>query len=126
MRGRRPARPWPSVTRTPPEDERSAIRFGIDRGDIIIEGDDIHGGGVNVAARLEAIAEPGGVRFSGSVHDRGRGKAAWFLQTVAWWSAPRISRNRRNVMVEISLHRSPKTSHTKCTPTRKIFAPLGP
>ena len=44
-----------------PEDRRIAFRIGINLGDIIIEDDDIHGDGVNVAARLEALAEPGGI-----------------------------------------------------------------
>jgi TolB-like protein/class 3 adenylate cyclase/Tfp pilus assembly protein PilF len=52
-----------------PEDQRIALRIGINLGDVIIEGDDIHGDGVNVAARLEALAEPGGVLISRTVRD---------------------------------------------------------
>jgi class 3 adenylate cyclase len=44
-----------------PEDRRIAFRIGINIGDIIIEDDDILGDGVNVAARLEGLAEPGGI-----------------------------------------------------------------
>jgi adenylate cyclase len=47
-----------------PDDEQLAFRIGINLGDVIIEGDDIYGDGVNVAARLEGIAEPGGVCVS--------------------------------------------------------------
>jgi adenylate cyclase len=50
-----------------PEHQRIAFRIGINLGDVIIEGDDIHGDGVNVAARLEALAEPGGICISRSV-----------------------------------------------------------
>ena len=53
-----------------PEDRRIQFRFGINLGEIIIEGDDIYGNGVNVAARLEAMAEPGGICISGSVYDQ--------------------------------------------------------
>ena len=53
-----------------PEDRRIQYRIGINLGDIIIDGDDILGDGVNVAARLEALAEPGGVCISGTVHDQ--------------------------------------------------------
>jgi len=46
------------------------FRFGINLGDIIVEDNDIFGDGVNVAARLEALAEPGGICVSGAVHDQ--------------------------------------------------------
>jgi class 3 adenylate cyclase len=49
-----------------PEDRCMRFRIGINLGDILIEGDDILGDGVNVAARLEAIAEPGGICISSS------------------------------------------------------------
>ena len=50
-------------------DNRIIFRIGINLGDIIIDGDDILGDGVNVAARIELLAEPGGVAISGRVHD---------------------------------------------------------
>ena len=50
------------------------LRIGINVGDIIVEGDDIFGDGVNVAARLEGLAEPGGVCLSGDVYRQVRGK----------------------------------------------------
>jgi len=52
-----------------PEEQRIALRIGVNLGDVIIEGEDIHGDGVNVAARLEALAEPGGVLISRTVRD---------------------------------------------------------
>ncbi len=52
-----------------PEDQRIIFRIGINIGDIIVEGDDIYGDGVNVAARLEGMADPGGVLISQSVRD---------------------------------------------------------
>jgi TolB-like protein/class 3 adenylate cyclase/Tfp pilus assembly protein PilF len=59
-----------------PQDERMLFRIGINLGDILIEGDDILGDGVNIAARLEGIATPGGICISGSAHDQVRGKVA--------------------------------------------------
>ena len=51
------------------EEQRIVFRVGVNLGDIIIEGQDILGDGVNIAARIEALAEPGGVAISGRVHD---------------------------------------------------------
>ncbi len=50
-------------------DSRIRLRIGINLGDVIIDGDDIYGDGVNVAARLEALAEPGGICISSIVHE---------------------------------------------------------
>jgi TolB-like protein/class 3 adenylate cyclase len=53
-----------------PEDQRITYRIGINIGDIIVEGDDIYGDGVNVAARLEALANPGGICVARNVHSQ--------------------------------------------------------
>src|SRR5512133_2932089 len=55
-----------------PEDKRVTFRIGVNLGDVIVEEHDIFGDGVNVAARLEALAEPGGVFISNTVHDHVR------------------------------------------------------
>jgi len=55
-------------------DRRIEFRIGVNLGDIIAEGDDIYGDGVNVTARLEGIAEPGGICISGTVYEHVRGK----------------------------------------------------
>src|SRR6185503_16001999 len=59
-----------------PADRQMLFRIGINLGDILIEGDDILGDGVNVAARLEGIADPGGICISSSAYDQVRGKVA--------------------------------------------------
>jgi adenylate cyclase len=56
------------------EDKRIEFRIGINLGDIILDDDDIYGDGVNIAARLEALAEPGGICVSRVVHDQVRDK----------------------------------------------------
>lgn len=62
-----------------PEDERIVFRIGLHLGDLIVDGSDLYGDGVNVAARLEAEAPPGGVVISGNVYDAiaGRLKATF-------------------------------------------------
>jgi adenylate cyclase len=57
-----------------PTEQRIDFRIGINIGDVIVEGDDIYGDGVNIAARLEGLAEPGGICISGDVFRQVRGK----------------------------------------------------
>ena len=57
-----------------PENRRIIYRMGINIGDIIVDGDDIYGDGVNVAARLEALSEPGGICVSRTVFNHVQGK----------------------------------------------------
>ena len=57
-----------------PESEPITLRIGIHLGDVIVEGEDIHGDGVNIAARLEGLAEPGGICVSDMVHVSVRNK----------------------------------------------------
>jgi len=57
----------------PPEDQME-LRVGLNLGDVIIEGDNLYGDGVNIAARLEPLAEPGGICVSGKFHEEVRRK----------------------------------------------------
>ena len=51
------------------ENDQMQFRIGLNLGDVIVEGDNLYGDGVNVAARLEALAEPGGISLSGKFHE---------------------------------------------------------
>ena len=53
-----------------PEAQRMIFRIGINLGDVMLEGDDVYGDGVNIAARLQELAEPGGILISGPVYDQ--------------------------------------------------------
>src|SRR5208282_1484400 len=57
-----------------PEAKRILYRIGVNLGDVLIDGEDILGDGVNIAARLEGVAEPGGICLSGSAYDHVRGR----------------------------------------------------
>ena len=56
------------------EDRRIVLRIGVNLGDVVVEGGDLYGDGVIIAVRLQAMAEPGGICISGSVHDQVAGK----------------------------------------------------
>lgn len=57
-----------------PSSDRISFRIGINLGDVIIDGDDVYGDGVNIAARLEGICEPDGIVISGTAYDQAKNK----------------------------------------------------
>jgi adenylate cyclase len=75
-----------------PEDRRIRFRIGINLGDIIVESGDIFGDGVNVAARLEALAGPGGICISRMVRDQIRDKLAYAFEDLGEQSVKNIAR----------------------------------
>jgi adenylate cyclase len=82
------------IDREPMVDDERRIRFriGINLGDVIAESDDIFGDGVNVAARLEALAEPGGICISRMVRDQIRDKLAYPFEDLGEQSVKNIAR----------------------------------
>jgi class 3 adenylate cyclase/TolB-like protein/Tfp pilus assembly protein PilF len=75
-----------------PEDKRITFRIGINLGDVIIDGDDIYGDGVNIAARLEALAELGGICISRVVRDQIRDKFPYPFEDMGEQSVKNIAR----------------------------------
>ena len=73
-------------------DKRIDLRIGVNLGDLIIEGDDLYGDGVNVAARLESLAEPGGICISGTVLEHIAGKLPYEFADGGVQSVKNISR----------------------------------
>jgi adenylate cyclase len=78
-----------------PEEERITFRIGVNLGDIIVEDGDIHGDGVNIAARLEGIAEPGGICISEDAFRQVRGKVATEFEDIGEQSLKNIARPLR-------------------------------
>jgi len=74
------------------DDSRIEFRIGINLGDVIIEGDDIYGDGVNIAARLEALADPGGIFVSRAVRDSVRDKLGIVLEDLGEKPVKNITR----------------------------------
>src|SRR5712671_18662 len=75
-----------------PEDKRITFRIGVNLGDVIADDDDIYGDGVNIAARLEALAEPGGICISQVVHDQIRDKLPYPFDDMGEQSVKNIAR----------------------------------
>jgi adenylate cyclase len=71
---------------------RIEVRIGVHQGDVVVEGADLLGDGVNIAARLEALAEPGGICISGRVHEDATGKIVLKAQDMGEQSLKNIAR----------------------------------
>jgi adenylate cyclase len=84
-----------------PAETRIEFRVGINLGDIIIDGDDIFGDGVNVAARLETLAEPGGICVSRVVRDQVRDKLAFAFEDMGEQQVKNIARPVRAHRIRI-------------------------
>src|SRR6185295_11877542 len=75
-----------------PDERRIEFRIGINLGDVIVEPNDIYGDGVNVAARLEGLADPGGVCISGTAYDQVRDKVPYLFVDKGEQTVKNISR----------------------------------
>ena len=83
-----------------PEDRRMQFRIGVNLGDVMVKGDDLLGDGVNVAARLESIAEPGNIYVSSSVYDQIAGKLDLGFSDLGEQSLKNIDRPVRAYRVD--------------------------
>jgi adenylate cyclase len=81
-------------------DQRIIFRMGINLGDVIVEEDDIYGDGVNIAARLETLAEPGGICVSRVVRDQIRDKLDYTFEDIGEQRVKNIARPVRVYRVE--------------------------
>ena len=75
-----------------PAERRMEFRIGVNLGDVMVEGEQIYGDGVNVAARLESLAEPGGICISGTVHEQIRNKLALGYEDLGEQTVKNIAR----------------------------------
>jgi len=78
-----------------PKEKRMEFRVGINLGDVVIDGDDIHGDGVNVAARLEGLSAPGGVCISDAVHEQVRDRTSLSFEDLGLRTVKNIDRPLR-------------------------------
>lgn len=112
-----------------PEPQRMLFRIGINLGEVVVKGNDLLGDGVNVAARLEGLAQPGGILISSSVYDQITGKLDLGFQDIGEQALKNISRPIRAFRVSgaggtIRADRaSPPASTT--TPSRAVRIAFG-
>jgi adenylate cyclase len=102
-----------------PEDRRIRFRIGINLGDVIVEDDDIFGDGVNIAARLEALAEPGGICISRMVRDQVRDKLAYAFEHLGEQSVKNIARPVRVYALRPETLANPPPSLPIAVPRRR-------
>jgi len=103
-----------------PEDQMQ-FRVGLNLGDVIVEGDNLYGDGVNVAARLEPLAEPGGICVSGKFHDEVRRKLDLGFVSAGPQEMKNIEEPVHTFMVEIGS--SSKVLETFALPTTAEASP---
>jgi TolB-like protein/Tfp pilus assembly protein PilF len=108
-----------------PEHQRIRFRIGINLGDVILEDGDLYGDGVNVAARLEGLAEPGGILISGTAYDQIEGKLPLALAFAGEQRVKNIERSVRTYRIDLA--GSPKArllaaARSRRTPTLAIAA----
>jgi adenylate cyclase len=107
-------------------DQRIAFRIGINLGDVIVDDGDIHGNGVNVAARLEALAEPGGICISGIVHDQVQDRLDCTFEDIGEPELKNISRPVRVYRVRSGACAQPVASPPGFSHSRREDAEGGP
>ncbi len=104
-----------------PADRRMEIRMGINVGDVIVEEDDLFGDGVNVAARLEGLAEPGGICISGSAYEQVRDKLQADLEDLGEQHVKNIDRPIQAYRVQLDVGSSPKTTSQQARARRPLI-----
>src|SRR5215831_16461428 len=88
------------TNQTPPETECILFRIGLHLGDLIVDGDDLYGDGVNIAARLQAEAQPGGIIISRAVREAVEGRVKAKLHSLGELALKNIERPIRAFRVE--------------------------
>jgi adenylate cyclase len=105
------------------DERRIQFRIGINLGDIIFEDDDIYGDGVNIAARLEQIAETGGICVTAAVHDQVDGRVDTAFEDLGEKTLKNISRPVRVYRAAIELHENAAQQRTGPAPQTGVKKP---
>ena len=106
------------MARCDPEEPRIQYRIGVNLGDVLVEGDDIYGDGVNIAARLQALAPVGGVALSATARDHAKGKVLCEFDDIGEHVVKNIE-----TPIHVFVVRPPKDGALPATRTRKTQKP---
>jgi adenylate cyclase len=109
-----------------PESKRIVYRIGVNLGDVLIEGEDILGDGVNIAARLEGLCEPGGVLISGSAFDQVEGKIDAAFLDLGEQILENIARPVRTYRVAVAPDAARAEPATAEQPAARLPLPVKP
>jgi TolB-like protein/class 3 adenylate cyclase len=109
-----------------PTERRIQFRIGINVGDIISDDNDIYGDGVNVAARLEALADPGGIDVSRSVHDQVRDKLSFSFEDLGEQTVKNIARPIGVHRIDLSVKTGPAVVTSTATVPKSELASSPP
>ena len=101
------------------ENKRLTFRIGVNLGDVIVEGEDIHGDGVNIAARLESLATPGDIFLSGDAYRHAKGKLEVAFEDLG-------EQNLKNVAEPVQVYRVATKQSTAARPSLSTEAPTLP
>jgi adenylate cyclase len=107
-----------------PDDRRIGFRIGINVGDVIVEEHDIFGDAVNIAARLEALAEPGGICVSGIVHDQVRDKLDLAFEDMGNQQVKNIARPVHALLLRLGEKSAALPTTTPALPDKPSIAVL--
>jgi class 3 adenylate cyclase len=107
-------------------EERMQFRIGVNLGDVIVQGTDLLGDGVNVAARIQTAAEPGGVCVSGSVYDQIRNKLSLEFHSMGERTFKNITQPVRVFSIGDEAGEAAQAPATKASPSTPPTAPAAP
>jgi len=102
-----------------PEERRIEFRIGVNLGDVIVEGDDLYGDGVNIAARIETVAEPGGICISEDAYRQVRDKVVTEFADIGEQSLKNIARPLRVYRVLLKRNRRKRQRGPCRSPTSR-------
>ncbi len=113
-----------------PPERRMEFRIGVNLGDVMVDGEQIYGDGVNVAARLESLAEPGSIFISGSVHEQLGNKLALGYQDLGEQAVKNIAKPVRVLRVMLDGEAATRTTAKATEPSlrkhwRGVFSLAG-